>query len=51
MIYISGLQKNVADDNTIIVAERTMENLISTLETERQATIEWFKLNEMIVNP
>ena len=42
---------NLADDNTITAAERTIENLISTLETESQATIEWFKLNEMIVNP
>ena len=40
-----------ADDNTITAAERTIENLLSTLETESQATIEWFKLNEMIVNP
>ena len=50
MIYISGLQKNFANDNTITVAERTIENLISTLETESRATIEWFELNEMIVN-
>ena len=42
---------NFADDNTIIAAERTIENPISTLETESQAAIEWFKLNEMIVNP
>ena len=42
---------NFADDNTITAAERTIENLLSTLETESQATIEWFKLNEMIVNP
>ena len=31
--------------------ERTFENLISTLEREIQAGIEWFKLNEMIVSP
>ena len=42
---------NFADDNTITAAERTIENLLSTLETESQAAIEWFKLNEMIVNP
>ena len=39
MIYISGLQKhllNFADDNTIIAAERTVENLIPTLGTESQ---------------
>ena len=41
---------NFADDNTICAAERTIENFISTLETESQATIEWFKSNEMIIN-
>ena len=40
-----------ADDNAITAAERTIENLISTLEAESQATIEWFKLSEMIANP
>ena len=42
---------NFADDNTISAAERTTENLVFTLETENQAAIEWFELNEMIVNP
>ena len=42
---------NFADDNTITAAERTIESHISTLETESQAATEWFKLNEMIVNP
>ena len=58
-IFIKGLYLwitktellNLADDNTITTAERTFENLLSTLETECQAAIEWFKLNEMIVNP
>ena len=39
------------NDNTISAAERTIENLISTLETESQAATECFKWNEMIVNP
>ena len=55
MVYISGSQKqtclNFADDNTISATERTIENLLSTLETESRTAIEWFKLNEMIVNP
>ena len=54
MIYISELQKhllNFAEDHTITTAERTIEKLISTLETQSQATIEGFKLNEMIVSP
>ena len=42
---------NFADDNIISAAEGTIENLISTLETASKAAIEWFKLNEMIVNP
>ena len=36
---------------TITAAERTIENLISTLEIESQGAIEWFKSNKMIVNP
>ena len=39
-----------AYDNTMRAAERTIENLISTLKIESQTTIEWFKLNEMTVN-
>ena len=42
---------NFADDNTINAAEKTIENLTSTLEEESQSAIEWFKMNEMIVNP
>ena len=42
---------NFADDNTISAAEKTIENLISTLEEESQTVIEWFKMKEMIVNP
>ena len=42
---------NFADGNTVSAAEKTIENLISTLEEEIQAAIEWFKTNEMIVNP
>ena len=42
---------NFADDNTISAAENTIEKLISTLEQDSQAAIDWFKINEMIVNP
>ena len=42
---------NFADDNTISAAEKTIENLISVLERQSQDAIEWFKVNEMIVNP
>ena len=42
---------NFADDNTISAAENTIEKLISTLEQDSQAAIDWFKINEMVVNP
>ena len=38
------------DDNTITAGERAIANLISTLVTESQVAIEWFKLNKMIFN-
>ena len=42
---------NFVDDNNITAVKRTIENLLSILETKSQAAIEWFKLNDMIVNP
>ena len=42
---------NFADDNTISAAENTIEKLNSTSELDSQAAIDWFKINEMIVNP
>ena len=42
---------NFADDNTITAAENSVEKLISALEQDSQATIDWFKINEIIVNP
>ena len=42
---------NFADDNTISAAENTVEKLISTLEQDSQAAVNWFKIMEMIVNP
>ena len=38
------------DANTISVAENTIEELISTLENEIQANIDYFVSNEMIFN-
>ena len=40
-----------ADDNTVSAAENTIEKLISTLEQDSQAAINWFKINEMVANP
>ena len=42
---------NFEDDNTISVAENTIEGLISTLEKESQADINWFVSNKIIINP
>ena len=37
---------NFADNNTISAAEKTFEELISTLEKESQAAIHWFVSND-----
>ena len=52
LLWISNSELlNFADDNTISAAENTIEELISTLEKESQAAIDWFVSNEMIANP
>ena len=51
LLWISNSELlNFADDNKISAAENTIEELISTLEKESQAAIDWFVSNEMIVN-
>ena len=42
---------NFADDNTISSAEVSIEKLLKTLEKESLVATNWFKENEMIVNP
>ena len=42
---------NFADDNTLSSFAKTVENLISILESESEIAINWFKDNHMIVNP
>ena len=52
LLWISNSELLIfADDNTICAAENTIEELISTLEKESQAAIDWFMSNKMIVNP
>ena len=41
---------NCADDNTLPSFAKTIENLISILESESEIAINWFKDNRMIVN-
>ena len=51
LLWISNSELlNFADDNTICAAENTIDELISTLEKESQAVVDWFASNEMIVN-
>ena len=42
---------NFANDNTLSSFAKTIENLISILESESKIIINWFKDNHMIVNP
>lgn len=42
---------NFADDNTIHAENRELEPLLDILEKESKNAINWFKTNEMIVNP
>ena len=42
---------NFADDNNLSSFAKTIENLISILESESEIAIYWFKDNHMIVNP
>ena len=43
--------QNFADGNSTSAAEFSIEKLLETLERERQITTDWFKQNEVIVNP
>ena len=52
LLWISNSELlNFADDNTISAAANTIAELISTLEKESQAAIDWFVSNKMVVNP
>ena len=42
---------NFEDDNTLSSFGKTIENLLSFLESENEIAINWFKDNYMIVNP
>ena len=39
---------NFADDNTIAVACKNLNNLLRTLEKESESAVDWFKSNNMI---
>ena len=42
---------NFADDNTIDAARSSTEELLKVLEKESKTASDWFKINDMIVNP
>ena len=42
---------NFEDDNTLSSFGKTIENLLSILESENEIAINWFKDNYVIVNP
>ena len=42
---------NFADDNTIISLSGTLSQLIKDLQSEASKATDWFKMNNMIVNP
>ena len=42
---------NFSDDNTIYTAKKSVTELIKILEKESKTAIDWFKINDMIVNP
>jgi hypothetical protein len=49
--FIKSDLANFADDNSISTAAKTIPDLISILEVESTKAIEWFRNNELIVNP
>ena len=42
---------NYADDNTLSAYSSDLNSLVDILTEESQATINWLKINHMIVNP
>ena len=42
---------NFADDNTITSLSGTLSKLIKDLQSEANKATDWFKMNNMIVNP
>ena len=42
---------NFADDNTLYVGKKDLLELLAVLEKECETAINWFKINNMIVNP
>ena len=41
---------NFADDNTLYTSKKDVEEVLKVLEKESKSAIDWFKINDMIVN-
>ena len=42
---------NFADDKTITIFSNSVDGLITKLQKESENDIDWFRSNEMVVNP
>ena len=42
---------NFADDNTIAVTCKNLNDLLRTLEKESESAVDWFRNNKIIANP
>ena len=42
---------NFADDNTIYTSKKDVKEVLKVLEKESKSATDWFKINDMIVNP
>ena len=51
MFIKKALLYNYADDSTLPAFATDVNDLIETLTVESQETIDWLKLDQMIVNP
>ena len=55
MIPLTKLQNseiyNFADDNTISSISKEKQALLTTLEKDSEKAIDWFRQNNMIINP
>ena len=51
-LFINELElADFADDNTIYTARKSVKELIEILKKESKSAIDWFKINDMMVNP
>ena len=50
-ILLAFYAHNFADDNTLACISQTIQELIGSLDSEREVALNWFNENKMIVNP